>query len=192
MKGRRLFRRTSLVLFLAGGVMAVLPCPTTAATKAFLKLPGVSGSATDRDHQGWIAVESFSWGATRSGTTPIGSGATGAVRGFGEIKITKNVDSASPLLTQHATNGHSYGEVKIETWRPDGKPGYRVFVMKDVRIVSRVIKGMSLKPGQPRPIKPGGQDMEEVTLNYAEIHWGYTNQPGADKGAADPATWKRK
>jgi type VI secretion system Hcp family effector len=187
MESRNLFKLAGMALFLACGSMLILPCPTWAKSNAFLKLPGVPGLATDKSHKDWIIVESFSWGAPRSGMKPIGSGATGAVRGPGELKITKNVDSASPLLTQHATDGHSYGEVKIETWRPDGKPGYRVFVLENVRIVSRIIK----RAGQPRPIKPGGQDLEEITLNFSDVHWQYTSETDTGKVAPGHAKFHR-
>lgn len=183
MKSRNLFKLAGVALFLACGSMLILPCPTWAKSNTFLRLPGVLGTATDQDHKDWIIIESLSWGVSRSGTTPIGSGATGTVRGYGELKITKAIDRASPLLTQHSINGHDYGEVKIETWRPDGKSGYEVFVLENVRIVSRIIK----RAGQPRPIKPGGQDLEQVTFSYSAIHW--DNTSGHTEGSYN---WDKK
>jgi hypothetical protein len=38
------------------------------AFEYFLKIDGIPGESTDKKHAGEIAVESFSWGATQSGT----------------------------------------------------------------------------------------------------------------------------
>lgn len=44
------------------------------STDIFLKIDGVTGESRDSRHQGWIQIESFSWGATQPSGMETGSG----------------------------------------------------------------------------------------------------------------------
>ena len=155
----------------------IRPGPSWAKSTAFLKLSGVLGEAADRDHKDWIVIESFSWGALRSGTTPIYSGATGNGKGYGEIKITKAVDRSSPKLAEFLTNGRRSSEVILEFARPDGKPGHRTYLLKNIAIMSKIagrpvprggtMKG--LKPGAPGQWNPGQENLEDIRLSLHSI-----------------------
>jgi type VI secretion system secreted protein Hcp len=56
--------------------------PDGSALRYFLKVAGVTGDSTDKDHKGWFAVDGFDFGATRSG------GSAGAASGAGAGKVT--------------------------------------------------------------------------------------------------------
>lgn len=46
------------------------------AFDAFLKLDGINGESTDKNHLGWIEIDSFSWGVENSSSVgPSGGGA---------------------------------------------------------------------------------------------------------------------
>ena len=45
-----------------------------AAVDYFLKIDGIQGESQDKTHKNEIQIESFSWGATQSGTATHGGG----------------------------------------------------------------------------------------------------------------------
>ena len=67
----------------------------------FMKYDSVLGEATDRAHQGWIEVSSYSWGISQTDVGSSGApGGPGKTPSTGEITVTKKSDSTSPLLLQ--------------------------------------------------------------------------------------------
>jgi type VI secretion system secreted protein Hcp len=133
MKNGNLFRLAGLALLMVCGAMLVRPAPLSAKTLAFMKMTGVVGEATDKDHKDWIMIESFSWGVARTSSVPGGAGARVAMN---DLTITKEVDRSSPILAEHCAKGSNFSEVTLETKRVGGEPGYEIYVMKNVKIVS--------------------------------------------------------
>jgi type VI secretion system secreted protein Hcp len=48
------------------------------AVDFFLKIDGIDGESKDSKHKGEIDIESFSWGATQTGTSHAGGGSGAA------------------------------------------------------------------------------------------------------------------
>lgn len=161
---------------------------TTAAAPAqqrrvatFMKIDGLTGSATDRSHQGWIEINSFQWGVGRGVSSPTGSGADrqGSTPAVSEIVITRVRDVASPKLLQAAQSGKHIPEVAIEFVRGDKQVVYQV------KLTDVLISRYSLSSGGDRPT-------ESMSLAFAKISWTYSNQkPDGTTGAAQtaPAGW---
>ena len=42
------------------------------STDLFLKIDGITGESQDSNHKGWIAIESFTWGANQPGNMSVG------------------------------------------------------------------------------------------------------------------------
>jgi type VI secretion system secreted protein Hcp len=133
MKSRNLSRLAGLALLVACGVMMARPALIWAKSNAFMKIAGVPGESTDDKHKDWIEILSFSYGAAQTSSASGGAGTGAAIH---DLVITKNIDRASPKLAECLTKGNNFGDVTLETWRADGKPGYTTFIMKNVRIVS--------------------------------------------------------
>jgi type VI protein secretion system component Hcp len=94
--------------------------PQAAATDYFLKLDGVRGESTNKDHKEWIEVLSYSWGA--SNARPTQAGARGQVpTGPGTLTITRVYDKASPVLAKRCSADQKPQNVVIHL--PSGTPG---------------------------------------------------------------------
>lgn len=92
-------------------VFIALPAGAVCAA-TFLKIEGVEGESTDKDHDRWIDVLSY-----RSGAVPSSSGATGSGRSrgsvaMGDISITKQIDKATPKLYKAMATGTHFSEIR--------------------------------------------------------------------------------
>ncbi len=126
--------------------------------KVYLKLDGIKGESTDKDHKDWIGVSSFSIGAANN----IGSQSSGAGAGkvtFNSFSITKKVDKASPTLFAATTSGKhiTSGEVAFSK-KSDGKPlDYLVFKFTGILVSSLKLAGQGNNPS------------ENVTFNFQKL-----------------------
>ena len=78
------------------------------AVDFFLKLDGIEGESTDDKHKGEIDIESFSWGATNSGTAGQGGGSGAGKVAQGDFHFIKNYDKASPAVMIGCTTGQHF------------------------------------------------------------------------------------
>ena len=130
--------------------------PALGAVDMFIKIEGVNGESTDRDHQGWIEVQSFSWGSS-GGAEPRGVSAPdpGAP---GSLSITKFMDKASPSLLRACLTGGSLGDAEVHWMQTSpGRNDYPVYFLRNVTLSSCGGSG-----GEDRPT-------ENVTLNFSKI-----------------------
>ena len=89
------------------------------AAGIFLRIDGIPGGATDKDHKGWIALLSWSH-ASQARMAPCSSGA---------FSLTKRLDVASPVLFNCCANGKLIPKARVEfcdTPPRGGRQGARV------------------------------------------------------------------
>jgi type VI secretion system secreted protein Hcp len=82
------------------------------AGETFLKIDGIDGESTDKQHAGDIELDSFALSAQGN----IGSSSSGAGAGKSSIQtfsITKTIDKSSPLLLQAAGEGKVFKEAEL-------------------------------------------------------------------------------
>jgi type VI secretion system secreted protein Hcp len=147
------------------------------ASDMYMKLQGIDGDSTDEKHPKWIEMLSFSVGHAlqMDGTKSKGTRSSGKAN-FQDMTVSKQMDSTSPQLADHVARGQHIPEITIELCRATGeKTVYMKYVLKDVVISSYSTGGST----------GGGEPIETLTFDYAEIHWVYT--PANVKGvkAAD-------
>jgi len=142
------------------------------ASDIYLQLKGIDGESTDKDHQKWMEIESFSWGLHQSASSRVSTagGATSARADFGDLSIVKMLDSASPNLCLACASGQHIDEVTLDLMRAagDSKVKYMEIKLKDA-IISAVSIGGG---GNSIPV-------ETLSLNYGQITWTYTQQKRA-------------
>ena len=148
------------------------------AVDFFLELDGIEGEAQDDEHAKKIDIFSWSWGASQSGTTHMGSGSGSGKVSVNDLSVTKYVDQSTPALMKHISTGiHiAKGTLFVRKAGGDGKAiNYIKIEMKDIIVTS---------------VSTGGTDsedriMENVSLNFGEYKYIYTMQnPDGSKGAA--------
>ncbi len=129
----------------------------------------ITGETQDKAQksEGSIDVLAWSWGASQSGTTHMGSGGGAGKASFQDLSITKYLDKASaPLLIALAKGSHIDKMVLLVRKAGEGQQKYLEITMKEV-IVSSISTGGS-----------GGEDRltENVTFNFADVIFEYFMQ----------------
>lgn len=102
--------RNKIIIILATVVLAA--SPMFAAFDVFLQIDGIPGEAQGT-HQGWIQVESFSWGMPQGSSaadsiTHVGSGQAAGRAEVHDLTITKKYDKASAAIFQAAMTGRHF------------------------------------------------------------------------------------
>jgi type VI secretion system secreted protein Hcp len=135
------------------------------AVNILLELDGVTGES--QVAEGSIDVLSFSWGATQSGTTHMGSGAGSGKADFQDLSIVKYVDSSSGTLLQFLSEGKHIATGKL-TLKKAGAPAidYEIYELEEL-IITSLSKGGT-----------GDADRitESISLNFRKFHYQYFMQ----------------
>ena len=142
------------------------------AVDMFIKIGAVDGESVDAKHPKDIDVLAWSWGASQSGTTHIGTGGGAGKVNVQDLSFTKYVDSASHALLLACCNGAHYDKAVLVVRKAGENPLEYIKVTMEDLIVSSISTGGS-----------GGEDRltENVTLNFAKVKFEY--DPQTKKGA---------
>ncbi|MBI4329217.1 MAG: type VI secretion system tube protein Hcp [Chloroflexi bacterium] len=142
------------------------------AVDMFLKLGDIKGESTDKKHEGWIEVLSYSWGVSQpASATATGAASTGAVTAekasFQDFTIVKRLDKASPLLMLTCARGERLPEVTIQLAEAQrGGLAFMKYTMSDC-LISSVKPGGSAQGGESLPL-------EEVSFSFVKVELNYT------------------
>lgn len=149
------------------------------AVDFFLKLegPDVEGDSMDSQHEGEIAISSWSWGMNQSGTMHVARGGGAGKVDVQDISCTKQLDKATPNLMQHCCKGTQFETATLVCRKASGDGGQLEYVkleMKNV-IITNVQNGGS----------ENDDDLfENVSLNFGEFTVTYV--PQDNDGSALP------
>lgn len=155
----------------AGTVVSLLKSTPQTAKAAtvdyFLKIDGLSGSASASNHKGEIEISSFSWGATNSST--IGSQSSGAGAGkvsMNSFSITKQIDVSSPKLftAAQAGGGKKLGTVVFTVVNPNTGSDWFQLTLSNA-----IVGSYGISSGGDRPT-------ESLSLNFTKIEFKYLGQ----------------
>jgi type VI secretion system secreted protein Hcp len=175
------FFRSRRRYWCAGFVLIIYALPLLVfkgfgAFDAFLKIEGIDGEATNEKHKDWIEVQSFSWGMSRTGTSPGG----GTLLKIESMQIVKNVDKSTPKLFLGCCTGEHYPTAVMEFTRPiqqGGQTADQVYLKYELR--DCMISGYSISGNM------NALPVDQVSLNFTKITMTYipydsaTGNPGA-------------
>jgi type VI secretion system secreted protein Hcp len=152
------------------------------AIDAYLFITGITGSGPG----GAIEIDSFSFGASNSGTAGTGSSGGGAGKvSLSDLTITKTVDSSSPKIFDNVLNGMVISSVVLKVYRGAGGKGSTgsptEYLM--ITLTNCVISGYTLNDGtsgsqSPCPPTDGGRPMESISINFGQLAFQYMPQSG--------------
>lgn len=133
----------------------------------FLKLEGIDGEATDKEHEKEITVLSYSWGSS----SPVSSGAGGTSAGkvsVEDLNVVKFMDTASPNLWLRCCSGEVIptGVLTVQRAGAD-KTQALVFELEKIFVSSYHTSGDA---------DSGGLPTESITLAFNSITYKYTSQ----------------
>lgn len=140
------------------------------AADYYLQLEGIKGESGDSRHQGWIECTSINWSITqpKSATASTGGGHTAERAELGDIRISKLVDLASPMLAQLCACGKTIAKAKLEMQRADG--GGQPVKYFEVELENVLIAHIA-------PSFNGGDvAAESLGLKFSKVKWKYTQQ----------------
>jgi len=138
------------------------------AVDYFLKIEGIEGESQDSKHKGEIDLQSWSWGASQTGSFSAGSGGGAGKVSVQDFNFAMNVNKASPKLLQACATGEHIKSAVL-TCRKAGKEQQEFLKIKfsDVLISSFQTGGSEGSEALP---------MESISLNFAKIEYEYREQ----------------
>lgn len=134
----------------------------------FLKIDGVDGESTDDKHKGEIELESFSFGATNSGSFSSGGGGGSGKVVMQDFHFVKKVDKASAKLFTACCTGEHLKTATL-TCRKAGKDQQEF-----LKIILSPVLVSSFQDGGS-----AGSDiipMDQVALNFGKVEFKYKEQ----------------
>jgi type VI secretion system secreted protein Hcp len=107
------------------------------AVDFFLKLesPDVEGESADSQHEGEIAINSWSWGMNQSGTMHVAKGGGAGKVDVHDISLTKQLDKSTPNLMQHCCNGPQFGTATLVCRKASGDGGQIEYIKLEIKSV---------------------------------------------------------
>ncbi len=154
-----------------------------APPEIYAKFQGVDGESKDAEHENWIIIKAVELAIDMPvPNSPAQSGqrASGTAN-FGELKIYKSFDKATPLLFKACCNGRPYTEdVIIDFVEPMGTSK---LVYLKIRLSGVIVSSLNYE------VDTEGTVLEVLRLNYAKIIIEYTPQEKGQPGGVLPAGW---
>ena len=136
------------------------------AADMFLHIEGIPGESTSSRHEGWIEVESISYGMLKSASSNVL---------MNPLNIRKTLDKASPTLIAHVASGRYISNAVLEVVR-SGTTGIRLLQVKLGQVRIAQVQHSSIAPRVPP---------EHVTLSATKLAWTYTEISSVGKPLRD-------
>jgi type VI secretion system secreted protein Hcp len=152
-----------------------------AAVDYFLKIDGIEGESQDNKHKGEIDIESFSWGATQSGTIAVGGGGGAGKVSMQDFHFAMGANKATPILFLACAQGDHIKNA-ILTCRKAGKEQqeFLKITMSDVLVSSFQTGGSGAGDVVPT---------DQISLNFAKIEVEYKEQDATGKLMGSTKKW---
>ncbi len=135
---------------------------------AFLKLDGIEGESADDKMKNQIQIDSFSLGATQSGTMEHGGGGGAGKVSFQDAHFTGRTDKSGPKLMQACASGQHIGKALLTCREAGGtQEEYLKINFSDILVSSYQVGGSS---------HGGVLPTQQFSLNFSKIDWEYKEQ----------------
>ena len=151
-----------------------------AAVDYYLKIEGIDkGESPDAQYKGsdgWIQIESWSFGASQGGTMQFGGGGGAGKVSMQDFHFTMKVNTASPKLFLACATGEHYKKAIVHA-RKAGKTQQTFYtvIFSDCLVTSFQTSGSGSSDVVP---------MESIALNFSKIEIEYKEQkPDGSVGA---------
>jgi len=131
--------------------------------RVFLRIQGVDGESTDRNHPGWIDIVSFTYGLSRPPIDPMAIDGPQPPANHRGLSLVKYADRATGLLYMNCNNGRPIEEVVLEVQQTT-ELGVSV---QEYRLQGVIVTAVQTSSGS----RTGARASENVTLHYASVQW---------------------
>lgn len=145
---------------------------------AFLKFEGkeIPGESRQKEHEGQLEIQSFSFGAHNGGSRHTGTGGGVGKGDAGDLSCMMKSDKAGPLLLLACLSGEHFDKATLYVRKAGGdEPVTYMEVEMEHILVSSYQTGGSA----------GGETMDSFSLNFATINFIYRPQSQTGTPEAD-------
>jgi type VI secretion system secreted protein Hcp len=133
------------------------------AFDAFLKIEGIEGESTDRDHKGEIEILSWSWGETNASARNGGGGGGAGKVSMQDFHFTMQVSKASPNLMLACATGRHISQATLTARKAGGRQqDFLKIKLSDVLVSSYQTDGNTNDKDVPLPV-------DQISLNFTKI-----------------------
>jgi type VI secretion system secreted protein Hcp len=156
-----------------------------AAVDYYLKLDGVDGESKQKGFEGQIDLESWSWGASQSGTHGSGGGGGAGKASFQDMHFVMKINKASPKLMLACATGEHIKSGLLTARKAGGtQQEFLKIKLTDVLVSSYQTGGSGHGDIVPT---------DQISLNYSKIEVEYKEQkPDGTLGGAIKAGYDVK
>jgi type VI secretion system secreted protein Hcp len=135
-----------------------------------MKLDGVTGESTHKDHKDEIDILSWSWGVSNQSSVSAGSGSGKGKAQAMELHLVHHYDKSSPVLAKSCASGKHFKDATITCRKAgEGQLDFLKITLKQVMVT------------QVSPAGNSGADViESFGISYEDIEFEY--KPQDDKG----------
>lgn len=139
-----------------------------AAADYFLKIDGIKGESPDAKHKDEIQLESWSWGATNSGTHAVGGGGGAGKVSMQDFHFVMKVNKSSPELMLANATGKHIPSALLTCRKAGGKQEeYLKIKFSDLLISSYQTGGSGASDVLPT---------DQISFNFSKIEYEYAPQ----------------
>jgi type VI secretion system secreted protein Hcp len=136
-----------------------------------LKLDGVKGESTHKDHKDEISILGWGWDATNSSSVGHGGGSGVGKAQPGNFNLSHYYDKSSPVMAKACAAGKHFKDAVFTCSKTgEGQKDFLKITLKHVLITGIHPSGST-----------GGDLIESVSMSYDDIEFEY--KPQDDKGA---------
>ncbi|MEX0731196.1 MAG: type VI secretion system tube protein Hcp [Aquisalimonadaceae bacterium] len=143
----------------------------------FLHYEGITGETSDQNHQGWMDIESWSWGTRRKITSSSSTknDRESANTEITDLLVSRYMDSATPNLFIESCCGKGNTVVLrlTKTGTGSGSDVYMEYTLKNALISKYDVGGTGQDTRRP---------IEQLTISFVDLEVKYT--PYDDDGNA--------
>jgi type VI secretion system secreted protein Hcp len=112
------------------------------STDIFLRIEGITGESQDANHQGWINVDSFTWGAMQPGNMGVGGGGGAGKVQYRDLTVQASIDKATPAIMRYLSNGKHVSKLEVSVCKAGGSQiEYCRITLEDVLITNVIFHG---------------------------------------------------
>lgn len=149
----------------------------------FLKIDGITGESSDKNHKGWIDIDYFSWGNQRqitSNTSTQGDRESSNTI-ISDLILYKHMDKSTPNLFMNACCGGGK-EIKIHLSQTGSGSGSNVYA--EYTMQNAIIRHYEMAAKSPCRYRP----IEEIKISFIRLQIKYIQYDDANQPLAPIAT----
>lgn len=150
------------------------------ALDIYMKVDGVEGESVRAGVEKWVDLESFSWGATQSGTAHHGTGAGSGRANVQDIHVTKYMDKTTTTLLQNLCLGQHYKSIEFKVRKVTGGKPLDYLIIK---LTDAMLSSYSTGSGKA----DDDRILEHLSFNFAKVEMTYKlqNKDGTPGGSTN-------